>query len=69
MRRSFVILSDRRESKDLRTYGYPCGQIGAKIPPRASLGRDDISSFCTIQPGDCHANVWADVVIGPYGSQ
>jgi hypothetical protein len=36
-----VILSEQSESKDLRTTDALVGQFGAKIPPRASLGRDD----------------------------
>ncbi len=33
------------ESRDLRTFSYFCGKIGAKILPLASLGQDD-RCFC-----------------------
>ena len=39
-----VILSEQSESKDLRTTDALVGQFGAKIPPRATLGRDDIGA-------------------------
>ena len=40
-----VILSERSESKDLRIFDSAEQYFGAKIPPRASLGRDDKGRF------------------------
>ena len=37
-----VLLSERSESKDLPTFVTQYGQVDAKVPPRAALGRDDM---------------------------